>query len=129
MMDNADQHVLIAEDTAVLALMLRRTLQRAGFTVTIAKNGREAWDKAQSIGFDAIVTDQQMPEMTGTELCEQLRQLQGYAHTPVIMITAKAYELDLTRVREELNIWAIFAKPFSPTSVQRALEKCVSISL
>jgi CheY-like chemotaxis protein len=127
-MENAARHILVAEDTAVLALMLRRTLERAGFTVTITKNGREAWDKAQAIGFDAIVTDQQMPEMSGTELCEQLRQLQGYAHTPVIMITAKAYELNLSRVREELNISAIFAKPFSPAKVQQVLEKCVNVS-
>ena len=128
-MGNADRHILVAEDTAVLGLMLKRVLQRAGFTVTITKNGREAWDKAQAIGFDAIVTDQQMPEMSGTELCEQLRQLQGYADTPVIMITAKAYELDLSRVREELNISAIFAKPFSPMKVQRVVEECVNDSL
>lgn len=127
-MKTAARHILVAEDTAVLGLMLKRTLQRAGFTVTITKNGREAWDQAQAIGFDAIVTDQQMPEMSGTQLCAQLRQLKGYAHTPVIMITSKAYELNLTRVREDLNISAIFAKPFSPAKVQQVLEECVSVS-
>ena len=128
-MGNAARHILVAEDTAVLALMLRRTFERAGFTVTITRNGREAWDRAQAIGFDAIVTDQQMPGMSGTELCEQLRQLQGYAHTPDLMITAKASELDLSRVREELNISAIFAKPFSPMRVQQVVEECVNDSL
>ncbi len=75
-MENAGHHILVAEDTAVLALVIKRTLELAGFTVTVTRNGREAWEKAQAVPFDLIVTDQQMPEMSGSELCEQLRKME-----------------------------------------------------
>ena len=125
-MGNTDRHILIVEDSTVLAVMLRRTLQAAGFRVTIARDGRDAWSKVQTAAYDVIVTDQQMPVMSGVELCEKIRQLEGYQQTPVIMITAKAYELDAQRMHDDLQIAAIFMKPFSPTQVRRAIEESVS---
>ena len=127
-MGNAGYHILVAEDTSVLAIMLKRTLEGAGFAVTVAKNGREAWERAQEVQFDVIVTDQQMPEMSGTELCAKLRQLDRYAETPVIMVTAKAYELDTEKMHADLNIHPVFTKPFSPKKVLQVVEERVSVS-
>lgn len=118
-------HVLIAEDTTAMAILLRRAFGRAGFTVTVAKDGRDAWEKAQTIRFDLIVTDQQMPRMCGTELCRKLRRMDCYSQTPVIMITAKAYEMDFLRMSEQLKVSAVFVKPFSPAKVLRVAEQCV----
>jgi len=121
-MNNADRHILVAEDNAALASVVRFSLHRAGFQVTVAHNGRAAWEAVQEEAFDLIVTDQQMPEMTGCEFCAKLRTLDQYRDTPVIMLTAKGMELELPRLKAELGIAATFLKPFSPKEIVKAVE-------
>ena len=121
-MDNSDKHVLVAEDNAALLSVIRFNLERAGFQVTVAANGRIAWEYAQDYQFDMVVTDQQMPEMTGCEFCRLLRDLDNYHETPVIMLTAKGMELELPKLKEELGISATFLKPFSPKEIIQAVE-------
>ena len=121
-MSNADRHVLVADDNAALASVVRFNLQRAGFRVTVARNGRIAWELVQEEAFDLIVTDQQMPEMSGCEFCAKLRNLDQYRDTPVIMLTAKGMELELPRLKSELGIAATFLKPFSPSAIVQAVE-------
>jgi CheY-like chemotaxis protein len=94
--------------------------------VTVANDGRQAWDNLQHETFDLLLTDQQMPEMTGTELCQTLRSVPDFAELPVIMLTAKGMELELPRLRDELKITATFLKPFSPKEVVKAVEQCLA---
>ena len=124
-MEIRGKHVLVAEDNAPLASVVRFNLQRAGLEVTVSSDGLEAWEYAQKEHFDLVITDQQMPEMTGCELCEQLRQHEDYRETPIIMLTAKGLELELPRLKEELGISATFLKPFSPKEVVEAVEECL----
>ncbi|MFV1967283.1 MAG: response regulator [Pirellulaceae bacterium] len=116
----------MAEDNAALASVIRFNLERSGFQVTVANNGRVAWEFAQDQLFNLVVTDQQMPEMTGCELCQKLRATAEYAETPVVMLTAKGMELELPRLRKELGITAVFLKPFSPKEVVQAVEDCLA---
>jgi CheY-like chemotaxis protein len=117
-----DRHILVAEDNAALASVVRFNLQRAGFQVTVASNGRIAWEATHEEVFDLMVTDQQMPEMSGCELCAKLRAVDEYRNTPVIMLTAKGMELELPRLKSELGISATFLKPFSPSEIVKAVE-------
>ena len=126
MTENMQQQILVAEDNAALASVIRFNLVRAGFQVTIANDGHQAWEFVQSNHFDLIVTDQQMPKMTGCELCEKLRSVPEYAELPVIMLTAKGLELELPRLREELKIMATYMKPFSPKEIVKAVEDCLA---
>ncbi|MBC8356464.1 MAG: response regulator [Planctomycetes bacterium] len=121
-MSNSERRILVAEDNAALASVVRFNLERAGFQVTVAYNGRLAWEAVQEDDFDLIVTDQQMPEMTGCEFCEKLRTLDAYRDKPVIMLTAKGMELELPRLKAELGIAATFLKPFSPKEIVTAVE-------
>ena len=124
-MDHNQKHILVAEDNAALASVVKFNLERAGFRATIANNGRIAWEKINSEEFDMLVTDQQMPEMTGCELCALLRAEPEFANLPIIMLTAKGMELELPRLREELRITATFLKPFSPKEIVKAVEDCL----
>jgi CheY-like chemotaxis protein len=108
---------LIVDDNIALARVTQFALTRVGFETKLANNGRAALEKATSEPFDIVISDQQMPEMTGLELIRQLRTLPGYASTPVILLTAKGLELELPRIQQELNIDAVFPKPFSPSAV------------
>lgn len=121
-MNNEDKRILIAEDNAALASVVRFNLERAGFQVTVACNGRVAWEAVQDQEFDLVITDQQMPEMTGCEFCELFRGVDEFKDVPVIMLTAKGMELELPRLKQELGIAATFLKPFSPKEIVKAVE-------
>jgi CheY-like chemotaxis protein len=114
--------ILIAEDNRVMSEVMRFNLQRAGFEVETVLNGRRAWERLQEQPYSILLTDHQMPEMAGDELCRQLRQSSLNQDIPVIMISAKGYELDVDMLYSELRISKILFKPFSP----RQIVECVS---
>ena len=122
----AKKKILVAEDNLALAEVIRFNLEQAGFEVTVAHNGREAYDLSQNDQFDLVLTDHQMPELTGVELCQRLREDERYARTPVIMVTAKGLELDLARLQDELGVTVALAKPFSPIEMIRQIEDCLA---
>ena len=108
---------LIVDDNIALARVTQFALSRVGFETRVAANGRIALERAAAEQFDIVITDQQMPEMTGLEFIRQLRTQPGYDSTPVILLTAKGLELELPRIQQELAIDAVFPKPFSPSAV------------
>lgn len=118
------KRILVAEDNPALSQVVCFNLESAGFQVTTALNGREALERLDDQRFDLVITDQQMPEMTGWDLCKHMRQDATHVDTPVIFLTAKRLELDLTRLRDELGVVATFAKPFSPRELIGAVEAC-----
>ncbi|MCA9266905.1 MAG: response regulator [Planctomycetales bacterium] len=122
------KRVLIAEDNAALARVVQFNLHRSGFETVIAANGGIAWETATGELFDAVITDQQMPEMTGVELCRNLRSLPEYRDTPIVMLTAKGLELELSKLGEELGLSATFSKPFSPSKVVQTVEELLAAS-
>ena len=118
--------ILVAEDNTALGVVLRFNLQRAGFDVTLTRNGREAWEKSQTQSFDLVISDHQMPEMTGTEFCQRLRQSELNHSTPLIFLTAKALEIDLRRILDELGVTLVMPKPFSPADLLTKVESCLA---
>jgi CheY-like chemotaxis protein len=79
--------------------------------------------------FDLVVTDQQMPVMTGIELCQQMRACERFADTPVIMLTAKGLELELSQLRRDLGISQVLPKPFSPHGLVEAIQELLSATV
>ena len=65
-----DQHkrILVAEDDIAMGGVIRFNLQKAGFDVTLVRSGKAAWELLEQADFDLVVSDFQMPEMTGGEL-------------------------------------------------------------
>ncbi len=88
--------VLIAEDNAVNARVVRHFLEKVGSHVTVAESGRAALDQALSGDFHLLFLDVQMPELTGIEVCQAIRaqeKLTG-GHRPIVMLTAQAMKGD-----------------------------------
>ena len=114
------EHVLVAEDNMATATVIRYNLESAGFKVTVARAGDAARRLLDKHDFDLVVADYQMPGMTGGELCEQMARDERLANIPVILLTAKAMEIDVTHQLEVLSdlgmlpLRTIMAKPFSP---------------
>lgn len=119
-METRAKRALIVDDNVALARVTQFALDGAGYETQTAFNGRLALEAALDTQFDIVITDQQMPEMTGVELCQELRSRPEYAGCPIVLLTAKGLELELPRLRDELGIDATFAKPFSPSAIVKA---------
>ncbi len=115
--------VLIAEDNPALLRVTRFAIERAGYDVDTAVDGNEALEKLRANRYDLLITDQQMPRLTGVELIRAARDLPHFADTPVILLTAKALELSHEDVAQQLGVDHVLGKPFSPVEVSRLVEE------
>jgi two-component system alkaline phosphatase synthesis response regulator PhoP len=100
-------------------------LKNNGFDVTTAENGAIALDLAGKIHPDIIITDFQMPVMSGLELVENLRKDPETADIPVVMLTARGFAIEEDQ-RQQLKISACLAKPFSPREVLQSIEEILA---
>ena len=117
--------ILIAEDNPGLARVLSFKFKSCGFTPLACADGQLAWESFQNeSGILAVVSDQEMPRMTGVELCQNIRQVN--TDVPFFLVTGRQLELSTTGIVEQLNISEIFAKPFSPAKVVSAVEAAIS---
>ena len=119
--------ILVVDDNAVIAKCLQFALTNRGFEVEVATNGLEAWNRVQNEQFDLVITDIRMPEMTGIEFCSQLRTLEGYQFTPIVIETGFAADMD-PAVFQELGIAEMINKPFNPSDLAQSVEKCLAAS-
>ncbi len=125
--DGEIKRILIVDDNIALARISQFALDKAGYETVTMVNGRVALEAAQSEQFDLVITDHQMPEMTGLELCRELRSLPEYEACPIILLTAKGLELELPSLNKELGIDATFPKPFSPSAIVRKVGDLLTV--
>lgn len=118
--------VLIAEDDRVMSDLIRFNLERLGYHVTVARSGSEAWTHLQTHTFDILVTDYQMPGMSGEEVCRALRKTFPELKMPIIFLSARGLELNVDRMKAELGIETLMFKPFSPRLLTEAVASCQS---
>ncbi|RIX47642.1 MAG: DUF3365 domain-containing protein [Rhodocyclales bacterium GT-UBC] len=93
----ATARLLIAEDNPINMEVALETLRDIGWPVDTARNGREAVDKAAQTAYDLILMDMQMPEMDGIAATRLIRQQAAHRETPIIAMTANAFEEDRQR--------------------------------
>lgn len=117
----ADKKVLVVDDEIHIVHVVTIKLRNNGYDVVSASDGAEAYEQACSEKPDIIVTDYQMPVMSGLELIEKLRQNEQTADIPVIMLTARSFALEQGQ-KEQLKISKCLSKPFSPKELLRDIE-------
>ena len=93
----AKPSVLVVEDEAALATMLRYNLEKQGFRVDEASDGQEALLRVAEEQPDLVLLDWMLPTLSGIEVCRQLRRKPGTRDLPVIMLTARTEEGDAVR--------------------------------
>lgn len=104
--------ILLADDEPHITHVVERKLRSAGFEVEVARDGEEALRLAVDLGPKLVVTDLQMPHMSGIELAEALSADERTAKTPVILLTARGYFLSQQEI-ERTNIKRVVGKPFT----------------
>ncbi len=105
-------YVLVVEDEAALATMLRYNLEKQGFQVEEAVDGQEALTRIAEAVPDIVLLDWMLPVMSGIEVCRQIRRRPATRDLPVIMVTARTEDQDAVR---GLNTGAddYITKPFN----------------
>ncbi len=113
--------VLIVDDEIHIVHVVAIKLRNNDYEVISAENGAEAFKLACTEKPDIIVTDFQMPVMTGLELVEKVRQCDEIKDIPVIMLTARSFAIE-DQQKEQLLISRCLSKPFSPKELLENIE-------
>ncbi len=92
--------ILLVEDNEMNRDMLSRRLERKGFAIAMAVDGRQGVDMARSGAYDLILMDMSLPEIDGWEATRQLRAEPATAKTPIIALTAHAMAGDREKALE-----------------------------
>jgi two-component system chemotaxis sensor kinase CheA len=80
--------VLVVDDSLTTRTLLKSILGEAGYRVTTAADGEEAWQLLRSESFSLVLSDVQMPRVDGLELTSRIRSSQQLAQLPVVLVTA-----------------------------------------
>jgi DNA-binding response OmpR family regulator len=120
--------ILVVDDEPEAVELLDFNLRQAGYAVTTAGDGAEALKKARTQSPDMIVLDVMLPEMDGFEICKSLRLDSATAKIPIIMLTAKAAEIDRV-LGLELGADDYLTKPFSPRELLLRIKKILARGL
>ena len=117
----AGKKVLVVDDEIHIVHVVTIKLRNNGYEVMTADNGAQAYEAVQKDRPDIIVTDYQMPVMSGLEFVAKLRQSDETRAIPVIMLTARSFAID-DEQKESLQISEFLSKPFSPKELLRSIE-------
>ena len=116
------EKVLVVDDSPAIRHLVGDALTRQGFAVTTATDGQEGLERARAatdVPFDLVVTDYDMPRMTGFELVYALKRTDATRDVPILMLTARDTKRDRAQMRAA-GLTAYLVKPFSA-------DKCVAM--
>src|SRR5437773_10787231 len=108
--------ILVIEDESDVADLLALNLRKGGFKISTAADGAGGLQKARDDRPDFIILDLMLPKMSGLEVCRILKSDTATSHIPILMLTAKAEEVDRI-VGLEFGADDYVTKPFSPREI------------
>lgn len=117
------KHILLCDDEVSILRAAEFKLKRAGYEVETAGDGEEGWAAIQARKPDLLITDCQMPRLNGLDLVRRLRASSETSDLTVLMLTAKGYELSHESLYQELGIYRVIAKPFSPHRLLQEVDE------
>jgi two-component system, chemotaxis family, chemotaxis protein CheY len=116
----ARSNVLVVDDDSSLRTLLAEDLRYRGYSVSVARNGREALDHLDVMAPDVIVLDLMMPVMDGWTFVERYRDHAGHGSVPIIAVFAAG---DLPRGYEALGVTAFLRKPFDLNELADSIRR------
>ncbi len=121
---HAGARVLVAEDNPVNMEVVLALLNEVGLRVETAVDGLEALRLAEAGPYDLVLMDMQMPRMDGLQAARAMRALPGWASTPILALTANAFEED-RRACEAAGMNDFIIKPFDPALLYKTLLRWI----
>lgn len=115
--------ILVVDDFSTMRRIVKNLLRDLGFTNTHeADDGSTAWPMLQSTDFDFVVTDWNMPGMSGIELLQKIRADDRLKGIPVLMVTAEA-KRDQIVAAAQAGVNGYVVKPFTAAALKEKIEK------
>lgn len=105
--------------------MVKATISSAGHQVVDAEDGEQAFNKAKSARFDAVVTDLNMPCMDGISLIKNLRSLPSYKYVPILLLTTES-AADKKSEGKAAGATGWLVKPFNPEKLLATVERVLT---
>lgn len=115
--------ILTVDDSASMRQMIAFTLERAGYNVVQAEDGRDGLAK-MSAEIDLVLTDLNMPNMNGLELTRQIRANAGYKFTPVVLLTTES-QVEKKAEGKAAGATGWIVKPFEPEKLLAVVQKVI----
>ena len=126
-MTEPGRHIVYVEDDVEMIDLVKLILERKGYQVSGASGGQEGWELIKSQLPDLVLLDLMMPDVDGWEVYQKMRDEETTKDIPVIVITAKAQNIDRVLGLHIAKVEDYITKPFKPEdlveSVERFLEK------
>ena len=121
--------VLIAEDSNTMRGIVREMMRRLGYDdVVEGADGQEAWERLNEQPFDLLLTDWNMPQMSGLELLQKVRGTSDMASLPVVMLTTRNNKEDIfSAVKVGINNYV--TKPCKPTQLKDKIDKALILTV
>jgi len=119
----ASTKFLVVDDMATMRRIIRSLLEQLGYkSIDEAEDGVEALKKLRSQNYDFVITDWNMPNMTGLELVQEIRKDSQLKHLPVLMVTAEAKKENvIAAIKAGVNNYVV--KPFTAETLKEKIEK------
>lgn len=115
-------NILVVDDSESMKKMVTFTLKGAGHTVAEAGDGQQGLTMAQKGKYDLVLTDVNMPNMNGIELCANLRKLPDYKFVPVLILTTESTG-DKKMEGKSAGATGWIVKPFNPDQLISTVSK------
>ncbi len=116
------QTILVADDEPSILLSLQFLLQKAGYTVRVARDGEEVLQAVEESCPDLIILDAMMPARSGYDVCQLLRSSERCHDVPIIMLTAKGRDIDREKGMA-LGATDYVTKPFSTRDLVETVRR------
>ncbi len=120
--------IVVADDESHITRAINMKLSKAGFDIETASDGQVAWEAIEREIPAMLITDYQMPRLDGLELCRRVRADEATKDLPILLLTAKGFELDEEQMRAEYGISKIVVKPFSPRELLKIVHETLSVT-
>ncbi len=115
--------VLVVDDFSTMRRIIKNILRQLGFTnIVEADDGTTAWEVLNKEQIDFVISDWNMPKMTGIELLRKVRASEEYADVPFLMVTAEGLQENIIEA-VQAKVSNYIVKPFTPETLGQKIDK------
>ncbi|RYG62163.1 MAG: response regulator [Alphaproteobacteria bacterium] len=122
-----NMRILVVDDAQTMRRIIVNLLRQLGFTnMTEADDGTTAWEKLSTEHVDLIISDWNMPKMTGIDLLKRVRESETYKNTPFIMVTAEGKRENVIAA-VQAGVSNYIVKPFNAATLKEKMTKVIGM--
>jgi len=120
---DTNMRVLVVDDFSTMRKIIKNILRQLGFTnIVEADDGSTAWETLNKDNIDFIVSDWNMPNMSGIDLLRKVRASEEYSDIPFLMVTAEAQQENIIEA-VQAKVSNYIVKPFTPETLGQKIAK------